>query len=286
MIVTTESRFVTGLGRRHPVDNGFAWHPTLGVPYLPGSSVKGLVRSWVEHDAEPHTAQADVERLFGKRRAPHDAGSVVFLDAVPIAPVHLEVDVMTPHYTGWTPDKPPGDWREPVPVPFLVVAPRTAFLFSVMPRGIEQGSLADVGRWLREALVHAGAGAKTAVGYGRFAYDDARTQAWLSTIERTESARMEESRRATLRGTPEGKWLDQLAGKPERAVLDLVRMHLEAQPLTDPVERRAFARAVATTPFLALWRRGETQDRRNIRDSRDKLKARARLVDTACEPSR
>lgn len=31
----TESRFVTGLGREHPVENGFAWHPTLGTPYQP-----------------------------------------------------------------------------------------------------------------------------------------------------------------------------------------------------------------------------------------------------------
>jgi len=28
----TDGRFVTGLGREHPVENGFAWHHTLGVP--------------------------------------------------------------------------------------------------------------------------------------------------------------------------------------------------------------------------------------------------------------
>ena len=30
-----ESRFVTGLGREHPVENGFAWHPTLGTLTYP-----------------------------------------------------------------------------------------------------------------------------------------------------------------------------------------------------------------------------------------------------------
>lgn len=40
--------FATGLGNPHPVENGFAWHPTLGVPYLTGAAVKGLVRAWVE----------------------------------------------------------------------------------------------------------------------------------------------------------------------------------------------------------------------------------------------
>ena len=32
--------WVTGMGLPHPVENGFSWHPTLGVPYLPGSGVK------------------------------------------------------------------------------------------------------------------------------------------------------------------------------------------------------------------------------------------------------
>ena len=40
-VFESDSRFVTGLGRSHPVENGFAWHSTLGTPYLPGSSVKG-----------------------------------------------------------------------------------------------------------------------------------------------------------------------------------------------------------------------------------------------------
>ena len=40
--------FVTGMGNPHPLESGFTWHPTLGMPYLPGSAVKGLVRAAVE----------------------------------------------------------------------------------------------------------------------------------------------------------------------------------------------------------------------------------------------
>jgi|WetSurMetagenome_2_1015567.scaffolds.fasta_scaffold15965_6 CRISPR-associated protein Cmr6 len=43
--IKTDGPFVTGLGRNHPVENGFAWHQILGTPYQPGSSVKGIVRS-------------------------------------------------------------------------------------------------------------------------------------------------------------------------------------------------------------------------------------------------
>lgn len=46
-------------------------------------------------------------------------------------------------------------------------------------------------------------------------------------------------------------------------------------------ERRGLAQAVAATPYLALWRRGETQDRQNIKNSSGNLKSRARLIDTA-----
>jgi CRISPR-associated protein Cmr6 len=56
---TTAWRFVTGLGRSHPVENGFAWHHILGTPYLPGSSLKGLARSYAR-DWEGLSAE-DVE---------------------------------------------------------------------------------------------------------------------------------------------------------------------------------------------------------------------------------
>ena len=84
---------MTGLGRSHPVENGFAWHPTLGMPYLPGSSVKGMVRAWAEQETDPRPASEELDRLLGKQNS---AGSVCFLDALPIKPVKLEADVMTP----------------------------------------------------------------------------------------------------------------------------------------------------------------------------------------------
>ena len=165
-VLATVSRFVTGLGRSHPVQNGFAWHPTLGTPYLPGSSVKGLVRAWVTLDTDPKPDRQTIERLLG---GSDTAGTICFLDAFPIAPVRLEADVMTPHYAGWTTDDPPGDWCSPTPIPFLVTAPKTPLLFGLVPRGMASASDLDTVRgWLKCALAWSGAGAKTAVGYGRF----------------------------------------------------------------------------------------------------------------------
>ena len=36
--------FTTGLGNEHPLENGFAFLSPYGVPYLPGSGVKGVLR--------------------------------------------------------------------------------------------------------------------------------------------------------------------------------------------------------------------------------------------------
>jgi len=182
LLFHTEWRFVTGLGRQHPVENGFAWHQTLGVPYLPGSSVKGMVRNWAVCWEEKVDAE-EVKRIFGprndksKKDSSHEvmAGSVIFLDALPVEPVKLEADVMTPHYGDYYANgAPPGDWMSPNPIPFLVVAPNQTFQFAIIPRPGTDTGKEDVERaqqWLEEALTQIGAGAKTAVGYGVFRAD-------------------------------------------------------------------------------------------------------------------
>lgn len=174
----TVERFVTGLGREHPIENGFAWHQTLGTPYLPGSSVKGLVRAWAHlwlgQDAR------DRARIFGPEAAGRSesqgAGSVVFLDALPLGRVVIEPEVMTPHYDPYYQrGEDPGDWHSPLPIPFLAVARGQSFLFGVLPRHaaseMDCGDCTLVAEWLDQALMELGAGAKTAVGFGRFAMD-------------------------------------------------------------------------------------------------------------------
>ncbi len=194
MIHIAESRFVTGLGRSHPVENGFAWHPTLGTPYLPGSSVKGMARAWATQDGGPGSNPEPVNRLFGE---PGRAGEVCFLDAIPTEPVQLEADVMTPHYAGWTREDPPGDWCSPTPIPFLVTAAHTSFLFSVMPRcATAKADTETAMKWIREALEWAGAGAKTAVGYGRFAPDSAKTDELKKLLAEADRQRKEHIRQA------------------------------------------------------------------------------------------
>lgn len=192
-VFSTSSRFVTGLGRSHPVENGFAWHPTLGTPYLPGSSVKGMVRAWAI--AEGEGTGEPLARLLGDRKS-GAAGTLAFMDAVPVERVQLEADVMTPHYANWTTDAPPGDWRSPTPIPFLAVAAGTKMLFGVIPcRDATAEDTGIVMEWIADALAWQGAGAKTAVGYGRFERDDPGRksldeQLQVQEEEKSEAARL------------------------------------------------------------------------------------------------
>jgi CRISPR-associated protein Cmr6 len=267
-VFVAESRFVTGLGRSHPVENGFAWHPTLGTPYLPGSSLKGLVKAWAVEQGRKDEA----ERLLGGRST---VGRVLFLDAIPVEPVRLEADVMTPHYAGWTPEEPPGDWRSPTPIPFLVAAAGTALLVAMLPACADDASeLESVRVWLRRAFEIAGAGAKTAVGYGRFRPNPDRTAQQLREVVEADRATREQREREQMLATPEGRWRLRVDEATEHEVQNLVREQLEAGYLTDPVERVALARAVADAGYQERWRQGRTVTETGAK----KLKALSRQI--------
>lgn len=180
-----EGNFVTGLGNPHPLENGFLWHHTLGLPYLPGSAVKGLVRALVETAYHGEDRDAVLKRWFGTvtkepTEVPEQSGQFIFLDALPTKPCDVQPEVMTPHMGKWyekgdrTPlakDTQPGDWHSPVPVGYLV-ARNLSLQFAILPRanvahepGI-QDELANVWEALDKALEWMGAGAKTAIGFG------------------------------------------------------------------------------------------------------------------------
>ncbi len=202
------SRFVTGLGRSHPVENGFVWHPTLATPYLPGSSMKGMVRAWAKAEGESGTRGSQLEQLLGDRKSAGTfSGTIAFLDAVPIEPVRLDADVMTPHYANWTSNDHPGDWCSPTPIPFLTVAEGAKLLVGVIPRGAKARN--DVGvvmDWIAKALAWQGAGAKTAVGYGRFERDKTRAGELRGKLDAEERRARERERRRGM--TPLERQID------------------------------------------------------------------------------
>lgn len=220
-VFATDWHFASGLGLPHPVENGLAWHHTLGVPYLAGSGVKGLVRAWVEVWDESLHEPDKARRLIDWFGTTEQAGRFRFFDALPIEPVMLTADVMTPHWGKWyaqggeikdwqqEPEKVPADWHDPVPVPFLVVK-NAKLLFGIAPRCPEfAGELPQVFSALKQALDWLGAGAKTAAGYGRMVEDEgAAANLW----EVAEQAKEQEYDR---KRSPEQRALRVLRGRLE-----------------------------------------------------------------------
>ena len=203
--------FVTGMGNPHPLENGFTWHPTLGMPYLPGSAVKGLVRAAVELAYQGEDKPALLKRWFGteaKGDVPEASGSFIFLDALPVEPCALVPEVMTPHMGKWyekggkTPtakDTQPGDWHSPVPVGYLT-ARNLQLQFAVMPRpGVNAAELEQVWQALDYALQWLGAGGKTAQGFGTMQVDQtALKRREREAAERQAQAEREEAERQRL----------------------------------------------------------------------------------------
>lgn len=209
---TVNGRMIVGIGQESVLENSIALNRLWGVPFIPGSSLKGLARhyaSWLasqEAGRAPFDAEV-VDALFGTQS---DAGLVTFHDAWYIPPVSpadarpLQRDVITGHHGDWYEGKsltrprewyvdrglavpadrsmevPPWDFTDPVPVPLLSAAGSYLIVVSEDP-GIPPE---DRGGWQRsamtiltEALRHWGIGAKTNAGYGRLLRDDPRLEA-------------------------------------------------------------------------------------------------------------
>ncbi|GIL09191.1 MAG: hypothetical protein BroJett033_7020 [Chloroflexota bacterium] len=164
-------KLVVGLGAKGALEMGITLHHTTGLPYIPGSALKGLARSYALLTlAAEHKVALDGVEDFDKRlisghldskvnEAPqyrevfgqateqkydiHDsaAGSVVFYDAVLYdVPAGVRegrlftLDVMTPHFPKYyrsSGGQPPNDADGPNPVTFLTVNAGLVFAFAV-----------------------------------------------------------------------------------------------------------------------------------------------------------
>ncbi|MCC6558176.1 MAG: type III-B CRISPR module RAMP protein Cmr6 [Polyangiaceae bacterium] len=274
--VKTAARFVTGLGYRHPVENGFAWHPVLGTPYLPGSGLKGVARTWAVLLAATDEEHKHIVRIFGPRGEgkDHAEGTVIFVEAIPRNPVQLVAEVMTPHYGPYyqakRADEAPGDYHNPTPIPFLAVEKGTAFLAGILPRSPSDADDAKQAcAWLLEALQEIGAGAKTATGYGRFQVDDEAEKAWRANAERE---------RMRLAG-PVEQMRHRVAQMSEgQAYRRAVQVFEKGEP-TDPAEREALRQALLESRFFTSWRRGQPLDRRECQAGEKKLKQLAAAIE-------
>lgn len=171
-------------------EGGLLLHHTYGVPYIPGSALRGAARAWavgrgledpppgiekrvdgltwmdhlfgLQRDEDKESLKEIKERKVADER-PDMSGIFDFVDAllVPELPPGskgafspLALDVVNPHYGDYYTKKnrpPPLETSDPVPTHVLTIAPKTTFLLAVETRDAMGGIFE---KWLDWMLVH------------------------------------------------------------------------------------------------------------------------------------
>lgn len=178
----TLGRMAVNLGAEAVLETSIALHRIYGVPYIPGSTLKGLaahyVMEYLQNDARWEKRKGDgYLTLFGTTV---EAGFIHFYDALYIpnsAPGGRPLckDVVTVHhpdyYQGKKPEylngqeSPPADWDSPTPIPFLTA--NGSFLVALEGPKDWVNAAFEI---LELAFCRSGVGAKTSSGYGRLGF--------------------------------------------------------------------------------------------------------------------
>lgn len=193
---------IIGLGNEHPTEKGFRFDWSLGIPAIPASSIKGVVR--LAHLVHQITTLSPLDDQLNRQldKAVKDSrlpdfvtmtkeafgtggeensvrGKIVFLDAYPATLPTLKAEIMNCHYPDYLNKGSRGPTEDQAPNPQRYWAVDTKdrngnpveFVF----RLLLDKRLADIPAYrksiedaLESALVDHGLGAKTAVGHGRF----------------------------------------------------------------------------------------------------------------------
>lgn len=137
--LTTCWRLAVGLGNESVYETSMTLHHIYGIPYIPASSIKGVVRSWIitqyfeKETEEPAEYWALKDEFFCKifgtakeskvknsdgkefkvtsplknkeEKPTEHIGEIIFFDAFPTTPPKIETDVMNPHYGDWYGDR-------------------------------------------------------------------------------------------------------------------------------------------------------------------------------------
>ncbi|MEB3189942.1 MAG: RAMP superfamily CRISPR-associated protein [Snowella sp.] len=160
-----------------------AWRPQAGRPedkrnvgenlqvmselplngYIPGSSIRGIVRAWAKKSPEISTRM--IELLGNQTNNTITAGKIEFLDAWPTEPTRLSLDIVNPQQEFQVLHQGQG-----TPVSHYTLGTGKKLEFTVAIRGIPNRAtaeeVAEVWGWVEQALCFYGVGSRTASGYG------------------------------------------------------------------------------------------------------------------------
>ncbi len=186
IMAKTVSPFITGLGSGHPTETGMILDRNIGIPYIPASSIKGVLR--LAHavniaNGRTEIPEIELEKYFGtsdQKQKTQYKGQLVILDSYPVEVPVLKVDIMNPHYSnyyGGNGRVQPVETESPTPIKFLTVQQGTKFVFNCafIPvkkddkySALTEAEEKEIESMFSTAFEKIGFGGKTSIGYGRF----------------------------------------------------------------------------------------------------------------------
>jgi CRISPR-associated protein Cmr6 len=178
-VLRLDTRLFIGLSAGGMLETGCAIQHSYGVPYIPGSSIKGVVSSYARKRGLSTEACEELfgaEARVGSEHPDGLSGVIGFHDAwwVPgSARTPLVQEVVTTHHLAYYGSEGSAQATDfDSPVPNAQVAVRGSFLFLI--EGPSAAWLDLALKILKEALNRQGIGAKTRAGYGYFSEDPER----------------------------------------------------------------------------------------------------------------
>ena len=191
------SPLVCGTGIESLTEVGFSFQNPYGLPYYPGSSIKGLARTWAR---ELGVDKRIIEAFFGSKVDQDQQGSkgaLWFLDAFPEPKYKREI--LTPHLKEYLQDEDSetSDVFSPSPVSFVTISPGARMWIWVIRRGNLDDSWREQIQKILEYSFDFGIGAKTSSGYGLGRIDRGLYEKAISQVQeyQKESVRALEERR-------------------------------------------------------------------------------------------
>ncbi len=171
-----KGRMIVGLGSESVLETSISLLRTYGVPYIPGSSLKGLAANYARLRLGEDWQKGGkyYKIVFGD---PDDAGYITFFDALYTPDTEhgkkvLYPDVITVHHQRYYQDASdaPADRDNPNPVPFLSAT--GTYLIALAAPDLQQpdGWISVTFKIVEDALKTLGIGAKTSSGYGRMEF--------------------------------------------------------------------------------------------------------------------
>jgi len=281
---------------------GISLDRLFGMPYIPGSAVKGVARAAALEEVRKLSGEQRASRfelfrkIFGtadndfrrdeelhefkdlmEHKPLNQKGAVSFLPAYPIEEAKIVVDLTNVHFPEYYKDgdatKLRNESPQPNPFPCVESGVRFAFCLVVETAG-QSNELLDTARnWLERALTVRGLGAKTAAGYGWFSIEPPQV---IEDLLNEDKKAMETTRRqaeevAALKAAAEAEKLRKASLTPEARHLETL-LAMPDQGFADkvsqldmlpPEEQRAVLMALISKAKSDRWKKWKKSDKDN-----------------------